>query len=331
MRAYLLFSLIAIPFFPQAQTNTFPATGSVGIGTTSPRAFLDVGYQVGDTLSSVLGRLNEGSTTGTGTYLGVRTYGTFPINSPSFSIEHGFYGITNSSITFYRGGDVYGGFMTFSTNRNNEQMRLDQNGNLGIGNANPTTRLLVYQPVAATLTNANTFNTLVMQAGSAMGIGGTGSADAVQSFDSQPLALNPIGNNVLIGKSSQTNTTYKLDIAGNVRANQVTVNTTGADFVFDKGYTLPALKDVAAFIDAHHHLQGIPSAAQMQQEGMSLGETETALLQKVEELTLYAVEADRRAAEADCRAAREHERVEKLEARLDALQLEVEQLKAQRP
>ncbi|HTJ14367.1 MAG TPA: hypothetical protein VL547_20150, partial [Dinghuibacter sp.] len=193
-----------------------------------------------------------------------------------------------------------------------------------IGNANPTTRLLVSQPGLATLTNANSFNTLILQAGSALAFGGNGAISAVQSFNSQPLAINPIGNNVLIGKTSQTNTTYKLDVGGSVRADQVTVNATGADFVFDPAYALPSLSTVAAYIAANHHLSGIPSAALMQQDGMSVGETETALLQKVEELTLYAIEADHRASV-------EHELVEKLEARMDALQQEVEQLKAQRP
>jgi hypothetical protein len=104
-----------------------------------------------------------------------------------------------------------------------------------------------------------------------------------------------LGNsgNILIGKASQTNSTYKLDVAGNVRANQVTVNTTGADFVFDSSYALPALSEVAAYIKAHHHLSQIAPAADMQKDGLNLGDDQTRLLQKVEELTLYAIEADK--------------------------------------
>jgi hypothetical protein len=81
-----------------------------------------------------------------------------------------------------------------------------------------------------------------------------------------------------------------LDVAGNVRANKVVVNTTGADFVFASGYRLPSLKTVEQFIKANHHLPGIASAQQMQQDGLNLGDNQTKLLQKIEELTLYVIE-----------------------------------------
>jgi hypothetical protein len=96
--------------------------------------------------------------------------------------------------------------------------------------------------------------------------------------------------NVLVGKSSQTNSAYMLDVNGPVRANQVVVNTTGADFVFDSTYRLPALPAVEAYISEHHHLPGMAPARQMQQQGVDLGDNQTLLLQKVEELTLYVIE-----------------------------------------
>ena len=93
--------------------------------------------------------------------------------------------------------------------------------------------------------------------------------------------------NILLGKTIQTNTAYKLDIAGKARANEVVVNTTGADFVFDPAYRLPSLHYVSAYIKKHQHLPGIPSALDMQANGLPLGENQTKLLQKIEELTLY--------------------------------------------
>jgi hypothetical protein len=95
--------------------------------------------------------------------------------------------------------------------------------------------------------------------------------------------------NFLIGKTSQTNATYKLDVAGNIRANKVVVNTTGADFVFDAGYKLPSLADVEKYIQQHHHLPDIASAEEMQNNGLDIGEHGTKLLQKIEELTLYVI------------------------------------------
>ncbi|MES1159831.1 MAG: hypothetical protein ABUM51_03675, partial [Bacteroidota bacterium] len=96
--------------------------------------------------------------------------------------------------------------------------------------------------------------------------------------------------NLLIGKTSQTNTSYLLDVAGIARANKVVVNATGADFVFDPAYQLPSLPAVASYIRKNHHLPGIEPATQMEKNGLDVGENQTKLLQKVEELTLYLIE-----------------------------------------
>ena len=96
---------------------------------------------------------------------------------------------------------------------------------------------------------------------------------------------------VLIGKtSSQSNSDYILDVAGKIRADKVIVNTTGADFVFDETYPLMSLSELEKNINENKHLPEIPSAAEMQQNGMSLGETNTLLLKKIEELTLYIID-----------------------------------------
>lgn len=97
-------------------------------------------------------------------------------------------------------------------------------------------------------------------------------------------------SNVLIGKASQVNSSYKLDVEGKIRANEIVVNTTGADFVFEPEYDLPSLDFVEQYIIENKHLPEIPSAAEMQESGMPVGELNTKLLQKVEELTLYLIQ-----------------------------------------
>ncbi|MEO0555936.1 MAG: hypothetical protein AAF149_22230, partial [Bacteroidota bacterium] len=64
--------------------------------------------------------------------------------------------------------------------------------------------------------------------------------------------------NVLIGKTSQSNTSYKLDVAGKVRANEIVVNTNGADYVFGEDYKHKSLDEVETFINENNHLPGIP-------------------------------------------------------------------------
>ena len=93
----------------------------------------------------------------------------------------------------------------------------------------------------------------------------------------------------MIGETSQTNTAYKLDVNGNARIDQVVVNTTGADYVFDPGYRLIPLKELDLYLQ-QHHLPGIAPAGQMQKDGLDLGDNQTRLLAKVEELTLYAID-----------------------------------------
>jgi hypothetical protein len=104
------------------------------------------------------------------------------------------------------------------------------------------------------------------------------------------ISYDVTNGNVLIGKTTQTNTNYKLDVAGKVRANEVTVNTTGADFVFEKNYKLLSLPEVENYITQHKHLPDISPATEMQNNGVSVGEMQAKLLQKVEELTLYLIE-----------------------------------------
>lgn len=100
--------------------------------------------------------------------------------------------------------------------------------------------------------------------------------------------------NVLVGKTTQSNSVYKLDVNGSIRSNEVVVNTTGGDFVFDGNYKLMKLEDVERYIEANKHLPEIEPAAVMQENGLSVGETETKLLQKIEELTLYMIELNKK-------------------------------------
>lgn len=121
---------------------------------------------------------------------------------------------------------------------------------------------------------------------------GSAAAIAIGSGSSEIIRFKSNGN-VLIGKTSQS-TGYKLDVAGSVRANKVVVNTTGADYVFDSSYNLMPLDEVESFIKTNHHLPQIAPAADMQANGIDLGNNQTKLLQKTEELTLYLIEQNRK-------------------------------------
>lgn len=126
---------------PDAITDNIFTQGKVGIAGTSPVTFLDVLDLSTDTLKSVLARLPEGNNSGKGSYLGVFSHGTQPANIRSFSIQHRFYDTVNTSINFLRGATHYDGEISFGTKRNIERMRIDVNGNVGIGTPLPSDRL----------------------------------------------------------------------------------------------------------------------------------------------------------------------------------------------
>lgn len=112
------------------------------------------------------------------------------------------------------------------------------------------------------------------------------------------LALNNYSDNLLmvkangnVGIGTMEPGNYKLAVEGTIGARKVKVTTTDwADFVFYDDYALPSLADVSRFIRANRHLPGIPAKADVQKEGVDLGEMNVKLLQKIEELTLYLIE-----------------------------------------
>jgi hypothetical protein len=84
---------------------------------------------------------------------------------------------------------------------------------------------------------------------------------------------------------------YRLAVDGTIGARKLKVTQeTWADYVFDKGYQLPALQEVQHYIDQHKHLPGVPSAADVKRDGVDVGEMNKILLKKIEELTLYLLE-----------------------------------------
>lgn len=100
---------------------------------------------------------------------------------------------------------------------------------------------------------------------------------------------NYYAGNVGIGTTSTG--PHKLAVNGTIGARKVKVQqATWSDFVFQQDYDLQSLSSVEAFIGQHRHLPGIPSEAEVKQNGIDLGEMDKLLLQKIEELTLYIIE-----------------------------------------
>jgi hypothetical protein len=115
--------------------------------------------------------------------------------------------------------------------------------------------------------------------------------------NSESLALRTGGNinrmvidkngNVAIGDFMPQN---KLDVNGVIRAKEVIVETGWADYVFDESYKLISIDDMETFIKENKHLPNVPSASEIETKGMKVGETNKAMMEKIEELALYIIQ-----------------------------------------
>lgn len=86
----------------------------------------------------------------------------------------------------------------------------------------------------------------------------------------------------------------KLAVNGTIFAKKITVTATGwADYVFDPGYSLRPLTELEQYILSQKHLPEVPTTAEVEKNGIDLGENQTLLLKKVEELTLYVIELNK--------------------------------------
>lgn len=91
------------------------------------------------------------------------------------------------------------------------------------------------------------------------------------------------------------NPTNRLEVNGTVRANTFSaVTPPWSDFVFDDNYELQDLEEVENFIRTNKHLPEIPSEKELQKTGLDLPAMDSKLLQKIEELTLYVIEINKR-------------------------------------
>ena len=81
-----------------------------------------------------------------------------------------------------------------------------------------------------------------------------------------------------------------INVNGTVKTKEVNVTLDGwSDLVFDKTYNLKTLSEVESFIKTNKHLPEIPSESEVKDNGVKVGEMQSLLLKKIEELTLYVI------------------------------------------
>jgi hypothetical protein len=193
------------------------------------------------------------------------------------------------------------------------------NGNVGIGTANPQHKL----DVAGNMNVAGNLNSTTIRTsnltldlndnftydgqimghyalkwtndswhlpGASLWLSGYAGMKFFTGGNPDPRFVITINGNVGIGTTAPQN---KLDVNGIIRAAEVKIETGWADFVFNDDYRLKPLSELETFIKANRHLPEIPSAIEVKEnKGIGIGEMQTKLLQKIEELTLYLIQQE---------------------------------------
>lgn len=266
-------------------------SGYLGLGTAAPESLLDIRFPANPSTDNGAGinvlRISTSSA------IAADTGGALGLGGLADNSGHQTFFGQIAGRKSIAASQNYAGYLQFCTNSGGgtmvERMRITDAGNIGIGTTNPGMKLDVRQTAAG----PNNYGIYSY----ANGAGTTNYAayfDAAGAANNYALYTN-IGNVVFAATSGNvgigtTTPTQKLSVNGTVRAKEVVVETAGwSDYVLAKGYALAPLSEVEQHIQKEGHLPGIPSAAEVAEKGVGLGEMQAKLLAKIEELTLHVI------------------------------------------
>ncbi|WP_233194489.1 hypothetical protein [Aquimarina sp. I32.4] len=103
------------------------------------------------------------------------------------------------------------------------------------------------------------------------------------------------GKQTVFLNDGKVNFSNNISVRGKIETKEIIVTTSPtADFVFESDYQLPSLSFIEKHIKNKKHLPEIASAKEMEKNGVNIGEFQIQLLQKIEELTLYIIQQEKR-------------------------------------
>ena len=279
--------------------------GKVGIGIDNPAELLHVGgsFRV-DGLSGTgdrnvivdgsgkfkIGTLGVGDTDWNETSSHVISHKTARVvtvsGTPPFTTAN-YVDISAGSINKWSqigGSSPYGSALNLQNDHNGDINMVTGGGQIGIGATAGGSKVTIEGPdnngISAALEIRSSGSSQVMLI----------DGNEIDAATNMHLNANS-GQPVSIGTLSIANG-YKLSVAGKIIAEEVRVQLQGLwpDYVFEDDYALMPLEQVEASIKEQGHLPGIPAAVQIESDGLALGNMQTRMMEKIEELTLYMIE-----------------------------------------
>ncbi|WP_445457499.1 hypothetical protein [Flavobacterium sp. HNIBRBA15423] len=176
------------------------------------------------------------------------------------------------------GGDVLFGTLG-NSNNSIERMRIKQDGNININNS-----LSVGNSISSPTVNASIkLTTPLINSASIV------NTSSITSPTINSTNLN-ISNGLKIGNKAIP-VGYLLSVDGKAICTELKVKASNAwpDYVFEDTYALRSINELEIFVKENNHLPNIPSAKEIEEDGIEVGDMSSRLLEKIEELTLYMI------------------------------------------
>jgi hypothetical protein len=294
-------------------------SGNVGIGTTSPGVKLDVSGSA-SFAGVVFKNYSSPGTLGSPVYENAFLYGASNTGYGAIQFGNEYAANLATSLKIR---------LTNQSNSTFDALTINSSGDVGIGTASPVVKLDVNGSASfagAVHKNYSSPGTLGSPAyENAFSYGASNTGYGAIQFGNE-YAAN-LATTLKIRLTNQSNSTFdaltisssgnvgigttstsdKLSVDGNVyssgnisafgfiKTKKLTVTQTAwPDYVFSKKYKLRSLSSLESFIKQNKHLPEVPSAKEVEERGISVGDNQALLLKKIEELTLYIIELNKK-------------------------------------
>lgn len=312
-KIFLLLSFLTLGTCVYSQTNIFPPSGNTGIGTLSPTEKLEIEGAI-KSKSGIFEAVNAQAAASATDYkdwgkyslaltagkvLSTDTNGFQQRKLQFFDYSATSGGLPSGSGFTINGADGKGKFSFYNFDNNgdtrlivksNEDKYIVQMGDYDVGRPDNNTGsdisfIQMFNPNSRIAIGTH----LMYKPNDELIVKGSG------WFEQEIITDSKMGIGV---QASEIPTGYKLAVAGKVISEEVKVElqTTWPDYVFEDTYDLPNLKEVEEYIQNKGHLLNIPSAKEVKEKGILLGEMNAKLLEKIEELTLYTIAQEKKIA-----------------------------------